>query len=622
MKTPFLSGFTPLLAMLAAISLTPAALAVKVPASIAGVNTTQLYSSNGTERGFPDEGMMNYLFDGDFEGKGVRISENGAYLLVDFTSIIAEGNSVYVSEISVGHSGNSDYSILVSEDNSTWTAIASSVVTSGKTSYPVAQRAKYVKYVFDTANNLSDSLIELEVKGYESSVPHVVSKWANVTMHNILWGADTFGGGYGNPANVFNGRFGDYQMLPRSASWLGSFFLIDFTAVSPDGYYIEKTLVDSTGKKKFTLQYSEDGTTWQNVDGAENATTAGIGTYPGGFVAKQMKYIFVDGGDGSYSDEFLAEIQVWGMDPDDVPCTHPSYTEWTASIPATCTERAQEERFCTVCGERFTKISDSLPLGHDYVSVLERPGRYTPELHFPDDRSFGAGCITCSRCDFRLDFPTAIDLATSRVDNASICGIKTEGVVRFADLSVSSTDHPEWGPADFRLIDNIWRLPFPNENLWSYWVSAGLENQYVDFEFGTQINLSMVEISVKNHGYVLRFVDVDDETGTETVLGEHAVVRDDTVVGTTTEKGTAVDPNTGEEVEVDVEKEVYADYQRLKIPFYENAVKHLRIRIEDESGTNLGWGYTGVCVIEAHPWGTVVGASDFPADRTTLLIFK
>ena len=34
------------------------------------------------------------------------------------------------------------------------------------------------------------------------------------------------------------------------------------------------------------------------------------------------------------------------------------------------------------------------------------------------------------------------------------------------------------------------------------------------------------------------------------------------------------------------------------------------------------WGCKGICVIEIHPWGTVVGASDYPTAKTTLLIFK
>ena len=146
----------------------------------------------------------------------------------------------------------------------------------------------------------------------------------------------------------------------------------------------------------------------------------------------------------------------------------------------------------------------------------------------PDRRCFGSGSISCSNCNFRLEFPTAIDLTTNRVAGIPICGIKAEGVVRFADLSVSSTDHPGWGPADFRLIDNYWRMPYANENLWSYWVSIGLENQWIDYEFGTEIDLVAIDLSVRNRNYTLRFCNLDDDTGRETIIGEIPVVYDET----------------------------------------------------------------------------------------------
>ena len=82
-----------------------------------------------------------------------------------------------------------------------------------------------------------------------------------------------------------------------------------------------------------------------------------------------------------------------------------------------------------------------------------------------------------------------------------------------------------------------------------------------------------------------------------------------------------IDPDTGEETEIEVEKEVTADYQRVRVPFFETPVKHLRVRIVDHEPIDL-WGCKGICVIEIHPWGTVVGASDYPTAKTTLLIFK
>ena len=64
-----------------------------------------------------------------------------------------------------------------------------------------------------------------------------------------------------------------------------------------------------------------------------------------------------------------------------------------------------------------------------------------------------------------------------------------------------------------------------------------------------------------------------------------------------------------------------ADYQRVRVPFFETPVKHLRVRIVDEEPIDL-WGCKGIRVIEIHPWGTICGASDFPTAKTTLMIFR
>jgi hypothetical protein len=318
----------------------------------------------------------------------------------------------------------------------------------------------------------------------------------------------------------------------------------------------------------------------------------------------------------NYSDEYLSEVQVWGMDPEDVPCTHPTFTEWSADIFVSCVERPENERYCTVCGERFVKVSDSLPPGHDFVTTLTRPGRFTKSIHFPDNRNFGEGSVACSRCGWGIDFPTAIDLVTSRVDNAAIGGMRMEGVVRFTDVSVSSECHPEWGPGGKKIIDGVWGVNME----WPYWFSDGAQNQYVDFDFGTDIGLTEVIFSVYNHGYVFQFLRVDDATGDETLIGEATVVTDPTVIGTTTTTTTQVDPDTGEEISVEVEKEVYADYQILRVPFYETVVRHLRVRITDEAPYHMdGWGDQGIRVLEIHPWGTVPGAGDYEADKTMLI---
>jgi hypothetical protein len=316
---------------------------------------------------------------------------------------------------------------------------------------------------------------------------------------------------------------------------------------------------------------------------------------------------------------FLAEIEVLGIDPNDAPCDHPKYSEWEiGAVPATCTERAKDQRKCLTCGAKFTRVSaGTSPLGHDYVTTLDRPGRLSPRKDFPDHRHYGTGSITCSRCPFQLDFPTAIDLATSRVDNVQICGMQTENVVRFTDLSVSSSNNPQWGPDPLHLFDRVWNL----SQEYPYWMSKYPTGQWIDYCFGTEINLTEISFSVYNRNYFFQFYDLDETSGVETWLGELAVVRDESSEGLRIEEIEMRNPETKRSKEFLIAKEVCDGHLIFRVPFYETTVRHLRIRISEENPESL-WGNTGVKVIEIHPWGTVCGASDYPSSKTTMMIFR
>ena len=573
-------------------------------------------------------------FDGD-ESNWVEGTRSGDSILVDFSSITNSSTPlVFVSEIVVNNTGGGSYSLSVSEDGTNWIDLpdAQTVQQAGSVSFPVRRRIVQVKYFFISSNGRD--LRELTVKGYRSSKPQIVSNYTIASFHNEDGSAMTADGGGGNNGSwggtspkkrMFDGNFYAYQMWPKAGK--NGYVMVDFT--KNDGtsalkeYYVTELWVGADGTKKFTLQYTEDGTTWVDVDGAVAVTCEGIGKYTVGKIAKAVRYVWTDGSYNNFSDEYLAEFQAWGMDPIDAPCTHPTYTSWGEYLSATCTERPLLARTCTVCGERFTKYADGLPLGHDYVSTLNRPGLFSRRKDFPDHRRYGSGSITCSRCSFRLDFPASLDLVTNRVGGTVICGEKTEGIVRFTDLSVSSENHPEWGPGKKKLIDAVWNT----SQEWPYWTTTSTNGQYADFEFGTTIDLTEIELSVYNHGYHFDFCIVNDDSESETAFCSFSIEKDETESELKAEKVMAVkiNPDTGRLSENDIQiwktVNVSNDYQRIRVPFFETPVQHLRIRITDGEPTTL-WGCKGIRVIEIHPWGTVPGASDFETEKTTLVILQ
>ena len=564
------------------------------------------------------------VFDNNLR-TGVPATTHG-YVTGDYTYLLGNEQEMYISRIDVTHLGDSKYSLYTSVDGTSWTLVpgVTNVQYAGTASYPVSAVANYVKCVFESSLGNNISLYEIDAWGYAKAKAKVVSNTSNASMCNADGSPMTANGQGGWNSwwgRLFDGNLTNYQMWPKAPK--GGYALVDFTrndgtANALQEYFVTELKVSSTGTKKFTLQYSVDGNDWIDVAGAVNVSQEGVATFAVAKTVKKVRYVFVDGSWNDFEDSYLAEFQVWGIDPNDAPCDHPSLSDWVlGAVPATCTERAMDSRICLQCGERFTKISDNPPLGHDYVSTVDQPGRFSRRKEFPDHRRYGTGSIACSRCSFRLGFPTALDLVTNKVGGTAICGVKKENVVRFTDLSVSSENHPEYGPASNRIIDGDWSL----NKEYPHWYSAGTENQYADFEFGTMIDLTAIEFAVYNHGYHLEFCSVDDDTGTVSPFGSFTVVKDESAPGTTIEPILMVDPGTGREVEVMVRKEWTEKYQRILVPFFETPVKHLRIRIVDDEPISV-WSSSSIRVLEIHPWGTVAGASDYLSEKTTIMILR
>ncbi len=386
------------------------------------------------------------------------------------------------------------------------------------------------------------------------------------------------GGTYSD--NMFNGSFTDYGFQNTA----GAEIVIPTTGLDENendtgvAWYVTEFKVGHKGNTKYSLYYTtepepttvlsntKDPRTWLPIPDATDKQGAGTKTYTVNVVATAVKYVFDTAIGWTAS---LAEVEVWGVDPAEMGCQHPSYTEWE-EVPgsATCTTRGLERHKCTVCGEVFER-DGAPPLGHDWQTDLSRPG---------SSSAYGSGSLECSRCGESIVFNIPLDLTT-------LGGLATPGVIQFTDLSVSSfTDGSGVGAKD--LIDNDWSWDWG-----AYWIAATRsENEYIQYDFGTEIDLTKLEWSAPNQALTLKFYLWDGET--EEPLVEIPVTKDNT--------------NNG--------------YQRGSMEFRGVVAKGVRLHIVDKKGV----GYNGISPVgfsELHPWGTVIGAGKLDVLRTKILLY-
>lgn len=603
------SLFSGLAAVAALLALALPARAVKTPVTLAVGDHAYAENINN----------LNYVFDGDLE-KGVP-SITGEAIRCNLAALAGNNEEVYVSRVLVTHEGNSNYSLYTSEDGEEWTLVrnAYNVRHEGKSTvtYYIASTVNWFKYVFESSSGDNISLWEIEFLGYTVGKPtNVVLKKSNLAKTYNADGtltANNGTGGFGGGAGIghwFDGNKktngglwdgGGGTWLPNLGN--GGWCQIDFTSVKPNGYFVTAISVSQCNNFKYSLYWTDDGTTWNAVDDAIGVSKIGEGIYNVNQIATQVRVVFDQTGGWTVN---IAEIEVWGMDPDDVACTHPAYTEWTeVEGSATCLLPGIDERYCTICGARFTREQE-YALGHDYMSHLEKPGKY---------KQFGCGYIECSRCGWHLDFPEdatdpaatmPLDLITNRVDGTAIGRVSAKGQFNFTEITVTSTgngadDEPNWGVNPISMYDGHWGWGWQ-----TYWYSKGSDRDpHVDFVFGTEIDLAWIEISVNNKTCSTKFYSVDDNTETETLLYDWSIEE--------IAEGTMVDEETGEEVVV-----AAPETQRTTIRFYEQPVKHLRIRQFTANGNVR----VPMYISEVHPWGTVHGAGDLRYRKETIMILR
>ena len=372
-----------------------------------------------------------------------------------------------------------------------------------------------------------------------------------------------FDGKKDDSASIEHGGDGNYT--PRLPA--GGYFDIDFSSVMPGGWYITKIAVYQviSVSYKYSLYVSMDGANWTRVEDAVGVF--GTKSYTVSTTATHVKFVFEE---NSAWNGNIAEIEVYGLNPDEMECLHPEkyLTQWEA-IPGTanCTDYGIDQRQCTNCWTYLQRQSTSvLPLGHIYETVLVTRGT---------SLAYGTGTNVCSRCGNEIAFPEPVDLTC-------LGGIAVPGIIQFTDISVSSTGDPDWGVNPSKLIDGNWGRNFQPITFW--YAATVAVSEYVQFAFNTTIDLAWIELSAPNREfpYKLQFYSV--EGGIETLVGEQAVEYD-------SESG---------------------DYQRLTIEFRGVSLSALRIKSNDASN-KLEFG-------ELHPWGTVAGAGKSAAVRTRVII--
>lgn len=609
---------------------------------------------------------MDRVFDGSFADTNavfMSAGKNGASLILEFARLPEVGGAantgVYITEVVLGHVSNCDckYSLYWSDTltNKNATAIqwnpvpgAQNVTTPGITNYAVKARAMYLKYVFDTTTG-NDSLTEIQVKGWKSTIPAKIS----VVKRSIFFrgggatrGDAGFNGGHYS-RQVFNGNFND----PAICNMSGTTELV-IPTTAPDAnnstngtgtpWYVTEFKVAHQGNSKYSLYYTtdpepgniltfgSDPRVWTLVPKASMVQEQSLGdkckVFSVNKTATAVKYVFESFVSWTGS---LAEVEVLAMDPDDLPCTHDNLDLETATYtpckPATCTENAKEECFCPDCGERFEREVSLSKLGHVYVATLTSIGR---------PNRYGSGFVSCSRtledpdthettwsCDFRIDFDGR------DVDFTTLGGIPINGVVQYTDLTDSSTGGLDGGISPEDVMDNVWH------DQWNgYWFAAGLStNEYVQYQFGTTIELTKIEFSVLNEFQTVYFTKYDPETEEETILRTIPIAKLDPVAKVD-EQGNVVTNELGEVVYENV------GYQRQTVDFFvydklkKTFVDAIRMHIGDYvdpvtgettkyPGTQYG-AHFHTCIIEFHPWGTIQWAGLMTQPPTTIMLMR
>ncbi len=611
MKTPPIRSF--LLALALAAFALPS-VAAPTPTKISSASIATFHNADDSvnnDWSGGGHGIGNF-FDGNTT-TGVYIgpnnrAANGCYVLLTFSE------SHFITSIKASSATTHKYSLYYSADGSSWTAIEGGVAVAkqGTTELSPNVEATYIKCVFDQIGGWTQTFSELEVWGYIPPKPIKISSSSIASFHNAddSVNSDWSGGGHGI-GNFFDGNTTTGVYIgPNNRAANGCYLLLTFS----QAYYITTIKASSATTHKYSLYYSADGSSWTAIEGGVAVAKQGTTELSPNVEATYIKCVFDQ--IGGWTQTF-SELEVWGMDPADIACTHPTYTEWTrVANSATCTENAIDERFCTVCGERFVREVLLTALGHVYVATLTEPGTIN---------AYGSGTVTCSRegCDFHIDFDG------DTVDFAAYGGIPMAGVVQFMNLTTYSQGGTDGGISPKDLIDNVW------DDGWNgYWFAEGIStNEWIQFSFGTPIELTKIEYSVLNQDQTVYFNKYDPATGEETLLRSIVIVKDMSEGAPNYQRRTVTFTREAEGGEG---TEPAPTFDSAPTTDDSNAssitVDAIRMRIGDVLDPDTGEvvkAYVGIqygrpyhtCVLEVHPYGTIVGAAKVDSGAKPAFLF-
>ena len=625
----------PLLALCALALPATAAEAVK----ISNVANSIFFRGGGATRGSAGFNGGNYssqVFDGNFSNPAICNMSGTTELVVDVSHIVTDPDGeAFVTEVVVAHQGNSKYSLYYTTeaepadiltygaDPRTWLPIdgASNVqeqsLGDAAKVFGLNKTATAVKYVFESFVSWTGSLAEIEVRGYE----YIPAKAVKISALNrsifFRGGGATRGNAGFNGGNysdmVFDGNFSNPAICNMSGT---TELVIPTTGWDSDNnvdtgvaWYVTDFKVAHQGNSKYSLYYTTeaepadiltygaDPRTWIPIDGASMVQEQSLGDAAKVFgvnkTATAVKYVFESFVSWTAS---LAEVEVWAMDPSTITCLHENFdpvtATWTLCTFATCTENAMEEAFCPDCGERFEREVPLSKLGHVFVATLTEPGSVT---------NYGSGYVSCSRtiedpdthtniwsCDFRINF------AGEPVDLTTLGGLPINGVVQYTDLTASSTGGLDGGIAPDDVMDGVWA------NQWNgYWFAEGLSHdEYIQYKFGTTIELTKLEFSVLNQFQTVDFYKFDPATEEETLIKSIPLKKDETDGAPGYIRQTVYFFNEGEG------ETVTLDAIRMRIGDYVDPVT-------GETTAYIGEQYgrpRHTCIIEFHPYGTIAGA--------------
>ncbi len=295
------------------------------------------------------------------------------------------------------------------------------------------------------------------------------------------------GGSY--MSNLFDGSYGaNYN------NNVGSYIVTDLNAKLPGGYYVTEIKIYHSNNSKFSLYYTTDGMTWTPIVQNAQVTEA---TYAVGATVTEVKFVFETCANWVAS---VKEIEIYGIDPSAISCEHKNLAAdgWTP-VPgsATCTGVGKVAQNCPDCGEEIQQVSnDVLPLGHDIVTTVTRPGTST---------LYGAATLKCSRCEYSIDFSGEVNLT-----DGTYSSIRESE--QFVNILVSSIADL-WGASR---IENLFTGDWENIGPFHTWVAAGEDDsiEYVMLDFKGEIDLTKLSVLVQNDsGGYLVLSALNRETG-------------------------------------------------------------------------------------------------------------